>query len=382
MTENKELTNILIMADYQAPKSGNFLASQLELGIRVRELGYTVVYAFPDNHEGGYSWEKWLKENGFDVYLIDCFENDNHKLMALKKIVVDYNIGIIHSQFGFLTQLLRKRHKELGKVKILFHDRMDFNETQNQTKQHLKTMGKAFVYRFNGVYNICVMEKKNKYYWPMGSDRHWYVPNGLSLKRAERDELSREDRRKEIGIMEDEKLMLFLGWDLNRKGLDIALRGTEICRQKGIRVKLGVIGAGIGEPSERARSFLMEKGLDPFSEAIIYMHNYEDIFALNRAVDGYLSSSRSEAFSNGILEAISQKSPVVVSDIVGTSWAWEYDNCYVYEVENAERCALAIEKALKNGRCSGNYERILTEYGVDVWCKRIIEIYKVINSKM
>ena len=50
MSENKELTNILIMADYQAPKSGNFLASQLELGIRVRELGYTVVYAFPDKY--------------------------------------------------------------------------------------------------------------------------------------------------------------------------------------------------------------------------------------------------------------------------------------------------------------------------------------------
>ena len=43
MSNKNELTNILIMADYQAPKSGNFLASQLELGIKVRSLGYTVV---------------------------------------------------------------------------------------------------------------------------------------------------------------------------------------------------------------------------------------------------------------------------------------------------------------------------------------------------
>ncbi|MBQ3384056.1 MAG: glycosyltransferase [Erysipelotrichaceae bacterium] len=380
MSNKNELTNILIMADYQAPKSGNFLASQLELGIKVRSLGYTVVYAFPDNYQGGYSWEKWLKDNGFDVYLIDCSVNDDQKLSVLRKIVEDYKVGIIHSQFGFLTQLLRQRHKEIGKVKVVFHDRMDFNETQSQLKQHLKTMGKALMYRFNGIYNISVMEKKDSYYWPMGNNRHWYVPNGLSLMRAEKDELSGEDRRKEIGINEEEKLILFLGWDLNRKGLDIALRGVEICRQKGMSVKLGVIGAGAGEPSERAVSFLTEKGLDPYSEAIIYMHNYEDIFALNRAVDGYLSSSRSEAFSNGILEAISQKSPVVVSDIVGTSWAWEYDNCYVYEVENAEQCAQAIEKALNNGRNTANYKSIVEKYSADVWCKRIIEIYKTIYN--
>lgn len=383
MSDKKELTNVLIMADYRAPKSGNFLASQLELGIRVRQSGYTVVYVFPDNHQGGYSWVKWINDNGFDVYLLDDNKSDEEKLSFLKKIVDEYKIVIIHSQFGYLTQLLRKRHKELGNVKVLFHDRMDFNETQSQIKQHVKTIGKAAVYRFNDVYNISVMKKKDSYYWPMGKNRHWYVPNGLSLNRAEKDDLSTEERRKEIGIKENEKLFLFLGWDLNRKGLDIAVQGVEKCREKGIPVKLGVIGAGSeGKPNERAISFLNEKGIDPYTEAIIYMHNYEDIFALNRAADGYLSSSRSEAFSNGILEAISQKSPVVVSDITGTSWAWEYDNCYTYPVEDADQCAVAIEKAILNGRNTTNYQQIVDKYGIDVWCKRILDIYRRINSNI
>lgn len=381
MSEIKELTNILIMADYRAPKSGNFLASQLELGIKVKQLGYSVVYVFPDNHSGGYSWVKWIEDNGFDVYLLDDNRSSDEKLVFLKKIVDDNKIGIIHSQFGYLTQLLRKRHNELGNVKVLFHDRMDFNETQSQVKQHIKTMAKAVIYRFNGVYNISVMKKKDSYYWPMGRNRHWYVPNGLSLKRAEKDELSRNERRQEIGIGENEKLFLFLGWDLNRKGLDIAVKGIEKCRQKGIPVRLGVIGAGIVQPNERAVSFLTEKGINPYSDAIIYMHNYEDIFALNMASDGYLSSSRSEAFSNGILEAISQKSPVVVSNIVGTSWAWEYDNCFTYAVEDADQCADAIEKAVLNGRKSDNYQQIVEKYGIDVWCNRIITIYKLINSR-
>ena len=99
------------------------------------------------------------------------------------------------------------------------------------------------------------------------------------------------------------------------------------------------------------------------------------------ASDGYLSSSRSEAFSNGILEAISQKSPVVVSNIVGTSWAWEYDNCFTYAVEDADQCADAIEKAVLNGRKTDNYQQIIEKYGIDVGCNRIITIYKLINSR-
>ncbi len=380
MNKSTDLTNILLMADYQAPKSGNFLASQLELGIRIRQMGYNMVYVFPKSPRGEYSWVKWIRDNGFDVYLMDTSINDEEKISFLRKLVQDYNVGIIHSQFGFLSQLLRKRYRELGKIKVIFHDRMDFSETQSLLKQQVRTMGKAFMYRLNGVYNISVMEKKNSFYWPMGKKRHWYVPNGLSLMRAEKDELSRQQRREEIGIREDEKLLLFLGWDLNRKGLDIALKGVELCRSKLIPVKLGVIGVGDGAPNEVAVSFLKERGLDPYSDAIIYMHSYEDIFALNRATDGYLSSSRSEAFSNGILEAISQQSPVIVSDIVGTSWSWEYDGCFKYEVEDGADCSEAITKALQWDKKSENYQDVVEKYGINVWCNRIIEIYRQVNA--
>lgn len=41
------LMNIMIAAGYAAPKSGNFIASILALGRRLRESGDRVVFVFP-----------------------------------------------------------------------------------------------------------------------------------------------------------------------------------------------------------------------------------------------------------------------------------------------------------------------------------------------
>ena len=54
--------NVLIIADYRTPKSGNFIASVLDLGIAMRTQGHTVLYLFPDNHNGGYSWCRWIEK--------------------------------------------------------------------------------------------------------------------------------------------------------------------------------------------------------------------------------------------------------------------------------------------------------------------------------
>ena len=79
--------NVLILADYRTPKSGNFIASILDLGIAMREEGNKIVYVFPKNEESGYTWCKWIEENNFDVILFDDAQLENIKLQKLRKIV-------------------------------------------------------------------------------------------------------------------------------------------------------------------------------------------------------------------------------------------------------------------------------------------------------
>ena len=59
--------NIMIAADYATPKSGNFIASILTLGRRLREKGDHVVFVFPADRE----WIRWLREEEFDVETLE-----------------------------------------------------------------------------------------------------------------------------------------------------------------------------------------------------------------------------------------------------------------------------------------------------------------------
>lgn len=179
-----------------------------------------------------------------------------------------------------------------------------------------------------------------------------------------------------MGISPNEKLCLLLGWDKYRKGMDIAVKAVEHYRRTDPSLHLGFIGLG-SPPHQGALDWIAEKtGVDSQSQWLHYFPSFEDMFACYRAVDVFLSASRKEAFSYGLLEAISQNTPVVVSDIEGTAWAQPYSRCAVYPTEDPQACAVAIEKALHSREIPSNAEEIVSKYSIDLWCERIMEIYQ------
>ena len=224
--------NVLIMADYRTPNSGNFVASLLELAEKMQDQGNKVVFLFPDNRKGGYSWSKWLEENGFSVILCHIGKTEQELTEELSAIVREYQIELIHSHFGCCHKVLIKNRRRLGNVQVLIHDHMDFSPEGNLQKQQIKTMIYAAVYRLAGIGIVSVMEKKNKAYWLAGK-KNWYVPNGLSLKRNIPQSMERSKRRQQLNVDEEEKLCLFLGWDMHRKGVDIAIKAVDYLRQRG-----------------------------------------------------------------------------------------------------------------------------------------------------
>ena len=59
--------NILIMADYRTPKSGNFIASLLELANFLKKENSTAIFLFPckKGRNERYSWTEWLRNEGY-----------------------------------------------------------------------------------------------------------------------------------------------------------------------------------------------------------------------------------------------------------------------------------------------------------------------------
>ena len=366
--------NVLIAADYATPASGNFIASCVELGRYLKNKGDNLFFIFPENantlSEG--SWVKWLEREGFVVELTTKDKTESQKLDFLKSFIKKYNIDILHIHFGFFHHTVNSFAGELG-VKILVHDHMDFSVEGSVFKQKIRCGLTSLIYRKNKITVVSVNPQKDSSYV---FARHKYVPNGLSLLRNVSVSASRDECRAEIGITPDEKLCLFMGWDIYRKGLDIAVRAVNELRKDNPKILLGVVGMGSLPSSDSLKIISERTGIDPNSDWIRYLPSREDMFAYHRAADAYLSASRKEAFSYGILEAISQNVPVAVSDIKGTSWCHDYDKVVIYSTENHKDCADAINNAIALGNSPSNYRKIVDEYSVGIWCERIYKIYQ------
>ena len=373
--------NILIAADYRAPGSGNFVASLLELAERMRATGHGIYFLFPDNGKGGYAWSMWLEKNRFSVWLMNMDISDSEKVTFLRRVVSEHKIDLVHTHFGFCHRILLKYRKELPNIKILIHDHMDFSPEGSMQKQKVRTVAWSAIYQILGIGVISVMERKYKSYLLTSLKRRWFVPNGLSLRRNVDRELNREERRQQLGIDQGQKLCLFLGWDMYRKGVDIAVKAVARLRQQDAAVLLGLVGFG-ENPSEKSLQWIRERtGVEHECDWIRFFPSTEDMFSYHRAADVYLSASRKEAFSYGILEAISQNTPVVVSDIEGTQWAMQYSKAVSYPVEDADDCAAAIARVLEMRCMDSNYQEVMARYSIDEWCARIIDIYKNMLEK-
>lgn len=366
--------NILIAADYATPASGNFIGSCVELGRVLKKEGATLTFIFPENHNtlSDNSWVHWLKKEGHSLYLVKKDSTEEEKYDFLRKVITDHQIDILHIHFGMFHHLALTNAHKLG-VKILVHDHMDFPAGCNMAKQRLRNLIESLLYSMKKIGIVSVNPQKNRSY---ALARHWYVPNGLSMLRNVPVSASREQVRSELNISFEEQVCLFLGWDLHRKGLDIAVKAVAEVRERNPHMVLAVVGVGT-PPNQSCVDFLANTtGIDAMSPWIRYLPSREDMFAYHRAVDVYLSSSRSEAFSYGILEAISQNTPVVVSDIDGTSWCHDYDKAVVYSTEDSSACAEAICKALELGRRDSNADRIVNDYSIEKWCSQMMDVYK------
>ena len=124
-----------------------------------------------------------------------------------------------------------------------------------------------------------------------------------------------EDRarlRAELEIPARDLVLLFVGSDFTRKGLDRALRAFARLDERS-RERAWLVVAGAGRP-ERFRRLADRLGLDTRAR---FLGGRTDVLALARAADLLLHPAREENTGGVLLEALSQAVPVVASGACG-----------------------------------------------------------------
>lgn len=372
--------NILIAADYKAPNSGNFIASLIDLGRSIRRHGDSVIFLFPQSkntlRETDSNWCRWFEREAFPVELFPLEGSEEDVLHNLLGLVDRYSIDVLHLHFGIFHRLMLKyRYKFKGK-KIIIHDHMDFPAGhKNDLRSSIRNLVTCSLYNLYDIGYVAIAFQKYNYFRNK-IRKCWYLPNALSYERNIPESKSREDCRRSMGLLPSDKVCLFLGWSLDVKGLDIAIKAVNEYRKTSPDLLLAIVGFGTA-PSPSASQYIEARTeISATSPWIQYWISTEDMYSYHRAADVYLSASRTESFSYGLLESISQNTPVVVSDIVGTRWSWEYSKCFHYPVEDYHACCKALEQALKVGHSESNAHDIVRKYDIRDWCEQVIAIYK------
>lgn len=360
--------NVLILGNYRAPFGGNFIGSLHDLAKKFRLEGTgKLVFVFPEERQ----WTSLLHKHGCRTYFVD--PDANNSIEIIKNIVKEESIDLIHIHFGFMQRKIVDTFGNSSRVRILIHDHMDYVTDGVMIKALARQMASSLYYRLKNVSVISVMSKKSRGYFLLGK-RNYHIPNGLSYIRNIDKNTDVEELRIKLDL-EQKKVCLMLGWNAKWKGVDIAIQAVGKLYSEDKSWVLAVVGYGEKPSVEVIKKLEQLSGVCDFESFVRFLPGTEDMFSYHKMADVYLSASRKEAFPYGVLEAISQNTPVAASDIEGTKWASGYDKYLEYAVEDVEACKNAVLKAYDMRDSESNSIKFIENYSIDVWLDSLLKVY-------
>ncbi len=205
---------------------------------------------------------------------------------------------------------------------------------------------------------------RDSYIIPDGVDTHWFHKNpaaGQTLKN-------------ELGIRQNEKIILSIGALEERKGFQYIIRTLPKVLIKEKDIKLIIVGEG----NHKEKLINLAKELEVLLY-ILFVDNFEKMNAVYNVADVFLLLSQKEAFGMVVLEAMAVELPVIVSK--GSAFPEFVDESVgkLVNETNPEEVADAIlefisnkENRLKIGKNAR--KRVVDKFSWDMVAEKYIKI--------
>ncbi|MBZ5701825.1 MAG: glycosyltransferase family 4 protein [Acidobacteriia bacterium] len=124
-------------------------------------------------------------------------------------------------------------------------------------------------------------------------------------------EQARSSARNRLGLETADFVLLLIGNDWKKKGLDVLLQALALCRNLPLRLLV------VGKDDRRGyEEFLRQLGL---AERVRFLEPSPDVVQFYAAADAYVGPSREDAYGLPILEAMACGLPVIASARAGAS---------------------------------------------------------------
>lgn len=352
------------VSSYMGPYISNYILSELALEHKFKEHGDYLVHVFPRDVENK-EWVRLFHEIDAKVYFIEYAPGTIQSIQTLRRIFNKENINVIHCHFGGWDIDARLA---APLTPTIWHQRMYVN--LNTTKRKIKYWLKYNILGMFNTVNIAISEAVYDAITSITKRSTYCIPDCIEFERIKIDLPQRLRKSNNKGKCK----ILLLGYSPYVKGLDIASKACDILEKKGLNIELGVVSQPVSDKyiAENYQPRPLWLNVLKPSNNVSEYYNEADIF---------LSASRSEGFSNSLLEAIYCGCPAVYSNIPGTKWASTFAHTFEYEVESPESLACAIEKCyntpITEEIIEENRKKAVEIYSIDSWVEKV---YKVLNE--
>jgi glycosyltransferase involved in cell wall biosynthesis len=319
-------------------------------------------------------WIPKFTEAGIEVIEIELRRNsfDWKRIPRLFKIINEFDIIHTHDlgplfYYG-LTLILRslcfkKKKKSIHTIHGLQ------NPSNNKKYAFYEKVFLNFISKI-----VCVGEELKKTYSslaPQFEKKLHYIPNGVSIKKYpfNEKEISRKSLIEEFKLEQDCKIILYVARILPLKNqaflIDYFVNHPQY--------NLLLVG-----PISNQEYF---DSLKKTSKNILFLGSRHDIDNLILATDIYVSSSTSEGLPLSVLEAMSLKTPCLLSNIKAHTQLSTNNNikcCELYQEDSSESFEKMLfeifEHGLKNAEAA--FTNIETNYSMKHTNNLYLELYK------
>ena len=355
--KREKKTTILHICDYAAQYRGNFIDSVDSLQAYHSDIKN--VFLFPSRvyQTGAIEWINEMNREGTVAYVQE--RNLLKNALLFMRILRVHKVDNIIRHFSDLRiDVIIKLLFNSKKVIRMFH--CGYNE-----KKSIKHTIRRFLWKNNklvGVSDSIAREVKEA----LPDFDVVSVINAINFERLDKT----EHFEKADGIS-----LLMMGWDYERKGVDLAVTAAYRLRDK-YDLTLFIIG---GENEQPIRDIIRGiVGEEP--EWIKLLPSINNVGTYYHASDIFLSPSRREAFGYANVEAAYCKNSIVLSRVDGQGEI-DIDGAYWFESDNIEdfvsQLALAIEE-LHTEQKREQRERVraivMQKYSLLLWSNKIAEL--------
>lgn len=352
---------ILQVCGYAAPYPGNFIETLCCLAKQNKVQGYDTIFAFPDSAEK-IDWCIELKQE-YKVYFLPLSRARITPLtyIEMKKIYKENNICIIHSHFELYDMPATLCAPKNVKVFWHLHDSLDLIY---QKSNFLYRVLWKYQYKYAGkrATLLAVSEKGKRFAIQLGfsSNRAHFLPNGIDTDRI--------DKATE-GEYPNYDFLIY-GWDFKRKGVDVLLDALTDMKED--------FSCALVAGDDSWQQIKQEK-----YKQLINQPSVADVAALYRATKCFLHISRQEGLSYALLEAIYSGCIVICSDIEQNMFAKDFPTVRFVKVGDVEELRSEMRQVLDSSivlteeAIDESRRKIMEEYSLNTWVKRVQEYYFV-----